>query len=191
MKNEEYLYEGVYLNGKFWKKIMQTNTVRYMSTKSILDRTDCGILAELQKNARLSNKELAAKVGLAPSSCLERVRRLTSSGVLRGFHAQVDPASLGIGLEALVGIRIAKHSRELIDDFHRYALTLPEVVASFHTGGGNDFLLHIATRDAGHLRGLVLDAFATRPEVEHIETSLVFAHEYQWEWPNFAGPPQD
>ena len=64
-----------------------------------MDRIDFGIISELQNNARLSNKELAARVKLAPSSCLERTRRLTADGVLRGFHAEVDPAALGVGLQ--------------------------------------------------------------------------------------------
>ena len=148
-----------------------------MEQKTKLDRTDCEILAELQKNARLSNKELSARIGLAPSSCLERVRRLSASGVLRGYHAQVDPTALGIGLEAMVAIRIAKHSRELIDEFQQHVSGIAEVIATYHVGGANDFLVHVAVRDAGHLRSLVLDAFSTRPEVVHIETSLVFEHE--------------
>jgi len=162
-----------------------------MEPKTKLDRTDCEILAELQKNARLSNKELAARIGLAPSSCLERVRRLSASGVLRGYHAQVDPAALGIGLEAMVAIRIAKHSRELIDDFQHHVSGIAEVIATYHVGGANDFLIHVAVRDAGHLRTLVLDSLSTRPEVVHIETSLVFEHEYRWELPNYAAaqPP--
>ena len=66
-----------------------------------LDRIDFDILAALQNDGRLSNKELAAKVGLAPSSCLERVRALRESGVLRGFRAEVDPEALGIHLQAI------------------------------------------------------------------------------------------
>lgn len=76
-----------------------------------LDRIDRAILAHLQKNARLSNKELAAKVGLAPSSCLARVQRLTKQGVIKGFHAFVDPQALGIGLQALVAVKLKQHSR--------------------------------------------------------------------------------
>ena len=68
-----------------------------------LDRIDREIVAALQNNARLSNKELAAAVGLAPSSCLERVRKLQDGGVLRGYHAEVDPAALGVELEVEVG----------------------------------------------------------------------------------------
>ena len=157
-----------------------------MTREKPLDRTDAEILAELQKNARLSNKELAARIGLAPSSCLERVRSLAADGVLRGYHADVDPAALGIGLEAMVAIRIAKHSREMIEDFRNHVATLEETVAAYHVGGANDFLVHVAVRDADHLRTLVLESFSTRPEVVHIETSLVFEHEYRWKLPNYA-----
>lgn len=159
-----------------------------MSRETRLDRTDCEILAELQKNARLSNKELAARIGLAPSSCLQRVRALAADGVLRGYHAVVDPAALGIGLEAMVAVRIAKHARELVETFRRHVTDLPEVVATYHVGGGNDFVLHVAVRDASHLRTLVLDSISSRAEVVHIETSLVFEHEYRWALPNYADP---
>ena len=75
-----------------------------------LDRIDRAILAALQQNARLANKELSARVGLAESSCHERVKRLVQSGVLRGFHAEVDPRALGVGLQALVAVRLARHT---------------------------------------------------------------------------------
>ena len=96
--------------------------------KDDLDRTDFEILAHLQKNARLSNKELAARVGLAPSSCLERVRRLVERRVLRGFHADVDPAALGIEIEAMIAVRLVRHSRKDVDQFRAHVMGLPEVV---------------------------------------------------------------
>ncbi|RPH55785.1 Lrp/AsnC family transcriptional regulator, partial [bacterium] len=71
-----------------------------------LDRTDCEILAALQKNARLPNKELAERLGIAQSTCLERVRRMVEEGILQGFHARVDPKAMGIGLQAMVVIRL-------------------------------------------------------------------------------------
>ena len=77
-----------------------------------LDRIDRQILAALQNNARLSNKELAAVIGLAPSSCLERVRKLEESEVLRGYHADVAPAALGVKLQAMVAVRMREHSRD-------------------------------------------------------------------------------
>ena len=74
-----------------------------------LDRLDCQIVDALQRNARLSNKELAAKVGLAASSCLERVRRLGRERVFVGFHAEVDPGALGVGLQAMIAVRLRRH----------------------------------------------------------------------------------
>jgi DNA-binding Lrp family transcriptional regulator len=139
-----------------------------------LDRTDITILDALQKNARLSNKELAAKVDLAPSSCLQRVRGLKEAGVLRGFHADVDPAAVGVGLQAMVMVRLARHSRESVEAFRQHILSLPQAVTAYHVSGSHDFLVLVAVRDAHHLRDFVLDAFTARREVARIETALVF-----------------
>ncbi len=142
----------------------------------MLDRIDRAIIEALVKNARLPNKVLAARVGVAQSTCLERVRRLHQRGILVGYHAEVDKRSLGISLEAMVAIRLAWHSRELVDSFRRHALGLAEVLGCYHMAGANDFLLHVAVRDAEHLRDLTLSSFTTRPEVDHIETALIFEH---------------
>ena len=142
--------------------------------KGQLDRIDFAIVAALQKDGRLSNKELAASVGLAPSSCLSRVRRLREAGVIRGFHAEVDADALGVGLQALVFVRLIRHDRESVLSFHDHALSLREVVGLFHVGGRFDFILHLAVRDAAHLRDVAMDAFTARPEVSQIETHLLF-----------------
>ncbi|MBK8248369.1 MAG: Lrp/AsnC family transcriptional regulator [Gemmatimonadetes bacterium] len=147
-----------------------------MTESQQLDRIDRQLVGLLAKNARLSNKELAAAVGLAPSSCLERVRRLISDGVLRAFHAEFDPAALGYGLEAMVAIRLARHSREQFSAFREYLLGLGEVLAVYHMAGENDFLVHVMARDPGHLRDIALDHLITRTEVGHIETWLMFDH---------------
>ena len=139
-----------------------------------LDRIDRKILRLLQKDGRLSNKELAAEVHLAPSTCFERVKRLRENGVLLDLNATVDADALGVGLQALVAVRLAQHSREDVESFHRHALSLEEVLAVYHVTGRQDFVLHIAVRDTEHLRDLAMDAFTTRAEVAHIETSLVF-----------------
>lgn len=141
-----------------------------------LDRTDRAIVALLQNNARTSNKEVAAAVGVAPSTALERTRRLEADGVLAGYHAAVDPAAVGLGLQALVAVTLRQHARPLVEAFEAHALRLPEVVQVFHTTGAADFLVHVAVRDTEHLRALALAAFTERPEVARIETSLLFAH---------------
>jgi DNA-binding Lrp family transcriptional regulator len=153
----------------------------------VLDRTDRRIVNELQKNARLSNKELAARVGLAPSSCLVRVRRLEQDGVITGYHARVDPRALGISLEAFVAIRLGRHRREAVDGFHEYVLSIPEVVGVYHVAGANDFLLHVTVRDAQHLRDMAMDAFTTREEVAHVETALIFEHRHAGVLPDLGG----
>lgn len=139
-----------------------------------LDRIDFVILTALQNNARLSNKELAAKVGLAPSSCLQRVRQLTRSGVLQGHHADVSAAALGIGVEALVAIRLVRHSRDVFRRLNAYLKSMPEVLCVYHVSGVNDLQVHVAVRDIHHLRDLVVEGFAVRSEVDHCETAVIY-----------------
>jgi len=151
-----------------------------------LDRIDAVILSALQNNARMSNKELAAVAGLAPSSCLERVRRLTARGVLRGFRADVNPCELGIDLQAFVSVQLSQHSRDTVEAFRTHVSALRETVGVYHVAGQADFLVHVAVRDAEHLRDLALDAFTTRDEVARLTTSLIYEHVQPPEWPNYA-----
>lgn len=141
-----------------------------------LDRTDRQIVAHLTNDARTSNKQLAAKVGLAPSTCSERLKRLEEAGVFTGFHATVDPAALGIGLRALIAIRLRRHAANEVETFIQRAMGLPEVISVSHVTGANDFQVHVVVRGADHLRDLAVNAFTSWPEVAHIETSLIFAH---------------
>ena len=140
-----------------------------------LDRTDRALVATLQKNARISNKDLAELVGLAPSTCLERVRALRARGVVRGFHADVDRSALGRSLEAIVSVRVRPHSRVHVDAFWEYALGLREVIEVFHVTGADDFLVHVGVADMDGLRDFVLDRMTVRPEVAHVESRLIYA----------------
>lgn len=151
-----------------------------------LDRIDFAIIDALQNDARTSNKELAAAVGLAPSSCLERVRRLEGLGVFQGFHARVSDEALGIGVEAMIDVQLTQHSRELVDRFVEYALGVEEVVGVYHITGPRDFVLHVAVRDGDHLRDLLLDRFTTRPEVSRLETHILFFHHRKPRLPHYA-----
>lgn len=166
----------------------QSNTLRFMAENASLDRIDFEIVRLLQNDARLSNKEVAARVGLAPSTCLGRVRRLTEERVLRGFHAEADPRALGIGLQALLFVRLARHSRKQVEAFRAHALSLRETVALYHVGGRHDFLVHLAVRDADHLRDIALEGFTTRREVAHLETHLLFERISKPELPQWVAP---
>lgn len=139
-----------------------------------LDRIDYEILEHLSNNARLSNKDLAKKLGVAPSTCFERTRILREEKILRGFHAEVDIDAIGISLNAMVVVRLDSHSRKLVDSFNGYAISLTEVTAVYHLSGANDFLVMVAVGNTAELREFVLDAFTERPEVAHVETSLIY-----------------
>ncbi|NOR20658.1 MAG: winged helix-turn-helix transcriptional regulator [Xanthomonadales bacterium] len=153
--------------------------------KRELDRIDYEILTLLRNNARISNKEIAAKVGLAASTCLVRIRLLQTSGVITGFHAEIDPGSLGVGIQAMIAVRLRRHFKPDVDAFHNHALGLPEVVQLYHVAGPIDFLIHVWARDSDHLRDLAMTAFTARPEVSHIETELIFEHIRSADVPSF------
>lgn len=141
-----------------------------------LDQIDFGLLRLLQNNAQRSNKELAAEVGLAPSSCLERVRRLRRGGYLLGSHAEVDPAKMGIGIQALVAVRLARHEKRDVIRFRDEMMARQEVRALYHLTGDDDFLVHLLARDANHLRDLILEGFTSREDIVRLRTSLVFEY---------------
>lgn len=124
----------------------------------------------------MPNNALAAAVGIAPSTCLGRVRALRERGIIRGFHADIDPAAFGLGIQALVAVQLRAHTRAQIEDFRRVAPGLPGVLSVFHVAGRDDYLLHVAARSPGALRDFVLERLTTHPAVAHAETSLVFEH---------------
>ena len=141
-----------------------------------IDETDRAILEALSENARIPNNKLAERVGVAPSTALQRVRALREAGVLRGFHAEVDLAALGRPLQAMIAVRLAVHAREEIDAFTTAVRALPGVLMVFHLTGVTDYLVWVAAADAQDLREFVVDHLATHPAVAHAETSLIYEH---------------
>src|SRR5919107_3728583 len=156
-----------------------------------LDAVDRAILEALSEDARIPNNRLAERLGIAPSTCLARVRALRRSGGLRGFHADIDLAALGRPLQAMVAVRLAVHAREQIDAFTRLVRDLPGVLSVFHLAGATDYLVWVAAADAQDLREFVVDHLATHPSVAHAETSLIYEHRRgPGPWQNrSAGPP--
>ncbi len=141
-----------------------------------LDETDVAILRALAKDGRLPNNALAAAVGIAPSTCLGRVRALRERGIIRGFHADVDPAAFGLPLQALIAVQLRAHTREQVDVFRRDAPGLPGVLSVFHVAGRNDYLMHVAAESPNALRDFVVEHLTSHPAIAHAETSLVFEH---------------
>lgn len=141
-----------------------------------MDECDAALVAQLQANARLTNRELADRVGVAPSTALERVRALRARGVLRGYHADVDLPALGRSVQALIAVRIHPPARQRIEAFRDFATNLPETAAVFVVSGGEDFLIHVAVPDTDALYSFVIDRLTERPEVADVRTSIVYEH---------------
>jgi Lrp/AsnC family leucine-responsive transcriptional regulator len=114
---------------------------------SPLDRIDRKILSELQSDGRLSNSDLADRVGLSESPCHRRVRRLEEQGYISGYQAHLDPHKLGHGLSVFVGVKVRRHTDEEVLPFESWARDRPEVESCFLITGEFDYLLHIAVRD--------------------------------------------
>lgn len=139
-----------------------------------LDRLDRGLVLALSRNARSTGAALAAELGVAESTVSLRLKSLHRRGVITGYRVDVDLAAAGIPLQALIAIRLAKHSRGQIDAFRAAAPNWPGVLRLFHTAGSDDYLLHVAARDPGELRDFVLEYLTGDPAVSHTQTSLIF-----------------
>ncbi|KAA2258888.1 Lrp/AsnC family transcriptional regulator [Solihabitans fulvus] len=144
-----------------------------MGDTSELDSIDWRILEELQNDATLPNRTLAELVGLAPSTCLQRVRRLREQGVITGSHAVVNPVAAGLPLEAVVSVNVRPHTRPVVAAFRRFVMAQPETRSLFHVSGQADFLIHIAVADSTHLQVFLVDKLAARTEVRNLTSSVV------------------
>jgi len=133
-----------------------------------LDRTDRKILAELQRDGRLSNQELADRVSLSPSPCLRRVRRLEERGYIKRYVALVDAEKVGLGLLAYVSIRLNKHvggSHAPMGEFARDVQRWPEVVECYAMSGDMDYLLRVQVADLAHFSSFAMDTLMRHPAV--------------------------
>ncbi|WP_203825796.1 Lrp/AsnC family transcriptional regulator [Actinoplanes palleronii] len=142
----------------------------------VVDELDSAIVAQLQADARQTNRELARSVGIAPSTCLERVRSLRERGVITGFHAEVALGALNRGVQALLHVQVRPLSRTVIESFKAYAMTLPEVLSVFVVAGGDDFLVHVAVPDVDGLHGFLMDKFTGRREIIGFRSSVIYEH---------------
>ncbi len=139
-----------------------------------LDTVDRALLAELVADGRITNAALAARVGIAESTCLTRVRALRDAGVITGVHAHVDPAVLGLPIQAVIKVRLASHNPDHVLRFHRSLGAISGLLTAFHVAGGDDYLLHVAVASPEALRAFILENLTVQPGVAHTETQLVF-----------------
>lgn len=141
-----------------------------------MDELDQAILRELQSDARRTNRDVAAAVGVSPSTALERTRALQRRGVIRRAVLDLDLAALGRPVQALVSVRIRPPSREVIEEFRDWSQHLPETLGVFVTTGTADFVLHVAVADNDSLYAFVIDKLTQHRAVADVRTSVVFEH---------------
>jgi len=151
-----------------------------------LDQIDLNILTILYKNADITNKELARNIGIAPSTCLERVKRLKQSGVIQGAYIDVNLKTLGGNIEAIAAIRLQPYSEDIVNKLRDDLLLHPEILSLYHMGGSYDYYIHMSVRDSEHLRQFVFKNITSRDEVTTVETSLIFEHSRSAIIPNFS-----
>jgi DNA-binding Lrp family transcriptional regulator len=138
-----------------------------------VDDVDRKILAELQRDGRLTLTELAERVNLSVSPCHRRLRALERSGAIAGYRAQLDAAALGLTFEALVFVTMRYEDRETVADFERRVTEIPNVLQAQRLFGDPDYLLRVVTRDLPAYQQLYDEHLATLPGVQRLSSTLV------------------
>lgn len=137
-----------------------------------MDAIDRAILRELQRDGRLTNQELADRVGLTPSPCLRRVRQLEADGVIRGYRAVIDPAAVGRGFEVLVSVEV-RRDRRSVEEFEAALLDIPDVIEAYRLFGSPGCLLRIAVADLASYERLWIERLTTLSGVTEVNSQII------------------
>ncbi|MCA0872941.1 Lrp/AsnC family transcriptional regulator [Seohaeicola saemankumensis] len=138
-----------------------------------IDPINDRILQELGRDGRISNLDLAARVGLSPSACLRRVQELERSGVIAGYRAVLNPQALGIGFAAYIGVGLGEHTKAAQEGFERAMGRAPEVVECHNITGTIEYLLRVECADLRAYKTFHTDVLGTLPHVTAITTYVV------------------
>jgi len=143
--------------------------------KTHLDEVDVQLLALLQQDGRITNADLAKKVGLSPPSVLQRVRVLEKAGLIKGYFGLLDAEKLGLRITALAMISLSLHQEQPIERFRRSINEIPEVLECYHVSGEFDFLLKIVVKDIRAYEQLIRERMSKIKGIQQIKTSFVLA----------------
>lgn len=138
-----------------------------------MDAVDRKILAELQREGRISNAELAERVSLSPSPCLRRVRRLEETGIITGYTAILDRGALGYGFQVFVAVEMSDERRSVLIELEERIAALPEVLAAFRLFGNPDYLLIVGCADAEVYEQFYSTTLSTLPGVQRVTSYMV------------------
>lgn len=141
--------------------------------KMNLDKFDLAILKVLQQNARASLNDIGAAVGLSSTPCWNRIKRMESAGVIRGYTVDIDPASLGFMDTVIVHVTLESHSEETLYEFGRALAQIPEVLEAFLVSGDYDYYIRIAVRDTRDYERLLREQLYRIPGIRHSKSCFV------------------
>jgi Lrp/AsnC family leucine-responsive transcriptional regulator len=141
--------------------------------KTHLDEVDVQILAILQADGRITNADLAKRVGLSPPSVLQRVRTLERAGLIKGYYGILDADRLGLRITALTMVNLSLHQEQPIERFRRAIQDIPEVLECYHVSGEFDFLLKIVVKDIRAYEALIRERLSKIKGIQQIKTSFV------------------
>jgi Lrp/AsnC family leucine-responsive transcriptional regulator len=137
-----------------------------------LDAIDRRIIAALQAHGRLSNVELAERVGLSPSPCLRRVKRLECGGYIEAYRAMLQRRRIGLGLTVFVGVKIDGHANDRAESFQDAVVTMPEVVACHLVAGDVDYLLEVVVPDLEHYQRFLVGQLLNLSIIREVRSSI-------------------
>ena len=140
--------------------------------KCELDAIDRRIVTELQKNARLSNIELAGRIGLSPSPCLRRVKRLEREGYIDGYRASLHRSRVGLGFSVFIGVKINAHANEEALRFERAVIAMPEIVACHMVSGEADYFLEVVVPELDDYQRFLVDKLLALPIVREVRSNI-------------------
>ena len=140
-----------------------------------LDSKDKHLLEELQANSRITNAELAKRIGLSPSSTLERVKKLEVSGFIDKYITLLNPRKAGYSCFTFVEVKLARHGETPVENFISSIALIPEVLECHHITGEADFLLKVATKDIPSYEELILHQLSALTNVQSMKTSVVLS----------------
>ncbi len=140
-----------------------------------IDATDRKILEILQANSNITNAQLAKEIGLSPAPTLERVNKLEGSGVIKSYHAVIDPAAVGLGVSTFVMASLKGHNKDNIEKFISAIKRIPEIVECHHVTGAGDFILKIVCVDIAAYQQLMLERVSNIDVVDSLQSMVILS----------------
>ncbi len=140
-----------------------------------LDKTDLKILKILQENAKITNLQLSAEIGLSPAPTLERVKKLEASKLIRGYYTQLDHEALGIGISAIIQITLTRQVENAISNFKKEINRIPEILECYQVTGNADYVLIVMLKDIRDFESLISQKLSKMEEIGQMQTMVVLS----------------